>query len=655
LARGSKQMLAAETRGAAQKKFPMIRTSHGMSANRRNNAVYDRQEDWKLVAEIGNARVTPKDETADSREFAFRVSGDRIKLVFRPRFYQKHKGIEFFEPWKYNVREDSITGWCSWYAYGNTITQKHCDELLAVWREKRLADFGYRFIQIDEGYENEMGRGQRRPSYAKKEMKCIYPSRGPETWLVWRKDNFPAGIRGYAAACKKAGFEPGIWVGAQITDREVVQRHPSWFVRDATGTPFVGRFIGCAVDTTSAEAVDALVRPTFRGIRKEGFSYVKIDLLRHYLYDNLHRNPDYCRARGSTPAQMFRKYLETAREELGADTFVLSCWGVLPEGVGLVDACRTTGDGYAPASMQCYNSWNGIVWRNDPDIVEVKPHGEPARRNPAARNAAATQSPNDPVIGPALASIAGNLLLLGDKPEIYRDDRAIEGARRSSPVLFSVPGQLYDYNESKSATLLTQARETIRSGGKLAPCDADHRGEVCPWWLNEFNIAGVGQWDVLHRLNWGGAARGTTVAFADIGLDPAADYLVYEFWTGTFLGTQRGRLELPEAGARELRSYALRRLKNHPQIVSSNRHLSQGGADLLAVSWQQATLAGTSRVIRGDRYELAVHVPAGYALESAAFDGKPAMTVREGGLLRASYLPEATRKVSWRLMFRKEL
>ncbi len=649
LAHGSEQMLAAETRGEAQKKFPLVRTSHGQSFNLRNNAVYDRKWDWELAAEAGAARLAPAGETAGSRDFSFTVSGDRIELVFRPRFYQKHKGIAFFEPWTYKVREDSITGWSSWFAFLRNCSQKDCDSLLAVWKDKRMADFGYKFIQLDDCYQNELGKGQDRPRFPGTNQS--YPSRGPATWLDWRKDHYPAGIDGFAASCKNAGFEPGLWVGAHITDNETITRHPDWFIRDSAGKPFVGPWISCAVDATNKDAVDALVRPTFAGIRKAGIPYVKIDLLRHYLYDNLNHNTAYCSEHGVTPAQMFRTYLGVARRELGASTFILSCWGVLPEGVGLADACRVAGDGYGPVSMQQYNAWNGIVWRNDPDICDIAPKFKGVGAGNVTKFEPTEVVEGDTVIRPALASIAGAMLMLGDKPEVYRFDRNIEGARRSSPVLFSVPGQLYNFDERKSDALVRVPRESIKSGTGVAPGDADQHGAICPWWLNEFNIQGVGQWAVLHRVNWGAPAPAATVAFADIGLEADADYLVYEFWTHTFLGIKRGQLELPAAKAHELRSYALRKLENHPQIVSTNRHLSQGGADLVGVQWKGRTLSGRSRVVVGDRYELAIHVPARFALKSATFGGKEAQVKQEGTLLRVSTTPAATGEVAWEMAF----
>jgi hypothetical protein len=640
------EAMAAETRGEAQKQFPLVRTSiGGPSRNLRNNGVYDRGRDWMLAGVTGAVSIEPRSE----HEFTFEAKGDTIELTFKPRFYQRHKGISFFQPWNYQVRKDSITGWSSWWAFMRNCSQKDCESLLAVWKEKRLNEFGYRFIQLDDCFQNEFGPGGNRPSWPGSDRG--YRARGPETWLDWRKDTYPGGINGYVAACKGAGFEPALWIGNYFTDKEVIEKHPDWFIAGKDGKPFVAPWASVGIDATNQQAMDTLVRPTYQGVKKAGFSYVKIDLMRHYLYDNLHHNLDYCKGRKVTPAEMFRKYLGTARQELGRDTFILSCWGVLPESVGIADACRIGGDGYGPATMQQYNSWNGIVWRNDPDHCDVYPKFKPAEAGNVTKTDKVVPTNNDTVIRPALASISGCMLLLSDKPDVYRDDRNLEGAKRAAPVLFSVPGQLYDFDERHSSTVPKTRRESITSGGNPVSCDADQFGAVCPWWLNEINLPNVGSWNVLHRVNWGGKAPAATISFADLGLKANADYLVYEFWTGQFLGIKRGKLELPEAQPMELRSYSLRQLEDHPQIVSTSRHLSQGAVDLVSVDWDGHRLSGKSQVITGDRYELAIHFPAGYQLKSAKINGQPAKTVQDGELLRASFVPAASGNIEWTMEF----
>ena len=57
-----------------------------------------------------------------------------------------------------------------------------------------------------------------------------------------------------------------------FTDNDMVTQHPDWFVRDARRQA-IRRPRGrpAAMDATNREALDALVRPTYRGLRKAGF------------------------------------------------------------------------------------------------------------------------------------------------------------------------------------------------------------------------------------------------------------------------------------------------------------------------------------------------------------------------------------------------
>jgi len=324
---------------------------------------------------------------------------------------------------------------------------------------------------------------------------------------------------------------------------------------------------------------------------------------------------------------------------------------VLPESVGLADACRIGGDGYGPVTMQQYNSWNGIVWRNDPDHCDVFPKFKPATVGNVTSLTGSTAAPADTIIRPALASIAGCMLLLSDKPAVYRDEANLTGLRRAAPVLFSVPGQLYDFDEAKTRNLIKMKRTAITSGANPAPIDADQFGPVCPWWLNEFDRP-FEHWNVLHRLNWNAKpAAKTEVVFADLGLDPAKTYLVYEFWSQKFLGSFRKRVELPEIKAMGLASFAIREELDRPQLVSTSRHLSQGGVDLVAVGWKNNSLSGRSRVVASDRYELVIHVPTGYRLKSAEVANQKAEAVATGDLVRVVWNPSKTDEVEWKVVF----
>ena len=69
--------------------------------------------------------------------------------------------------------------------------------------------------------------------------------------------------------------------------------------------------------------------------------------------------------------------------------------------------------------------------------------------------------------------------------------------------------------------------------------------------------------------------------------------------------------------------------------------------DLISVKWADNTLQGRSRVVAGDRYELAIRVPPGDTLATAMFGDEPALAATEGQLARAAFTPAATGEVEW--------
>ena len=639
--------MASETKGAAQKRFPLVRTSHGLSNNLRNNAIYDRDADWML--EFPEGSIIKGKTTKNGIRFNVTVSSENPTVIFRPRFYQKHKNIPYFEPWTYKVRKDSITGWSSWWAYFRNCTQNDVNAVLDVWKEKHFDDFGYRFIQLDDAFQGEKDRHRNHVPHS---INRDYIGGSPDTWLEWRKDKYPGGLEDYVRQIKKRGFEPAIWIGCHFTDVDFVKQHPEYFVRDKDGKPTVGRWVSYVFDATNPVVADKLIRPTFRGLKEAGITYVKIDLLRHMLYDNLNNNKDYLLANGTRPDDILRAYLKIAREEMGKDGFILACWGVLPEVVGIADACRIAGDGFGPASMQQYNSWNGIVWRNDPDHCDVSPKKSAVDKGNVTKTQTIKSIDNETLIRPALASLSGSLLILSDRPDVYKNDANLEGVKRSSPVLFSVPGQLYDFDPSRTDRVKTLSRLDIKTGERPTPIDAAQFGFVNPFWLNEFNTV-AGNWNVLHRLNWDKkkTAPETTVKFADLGLDPSKEYLVYEFWTKKFYGVLRNQFTLAEQGPMGISSYAIREKLAHPQLVSTSRHFSQGAAEITEMKWKGRILSGKSKVVTEDPYTITLTVPKGFKLRSFSVNGKKIDFKVSDHIATATYTPQKTETITWKAVF----
>jgi len=647
---GSAEALAAETGGKAQQAFAMIRTSHGLSNNLRNNAIYDRNLDWMLQAAEGTVIKSRKNADGNT-SFALTFKNNKEELIFYPRYYQKHKNLPHYQPWTYKVNKESITGWSSWWAYFKHFTEGEHKKLLDVWQRKHFADYGYRFVQIDDVYQGENDKGRENS-----EKSNGYIGGRPTTWLDWKKNIFPGGLTNYVKNTNAAGFNSAVWLGSYFSDKKTAQDHPDWFVTDKNGRPVSAPWVGYTMDATNPEVVEALIRPTFRGLKNAGVKYVKIDQLRHFLYDCLHNNLEWCKKRGVTPDQVIRAYLQVAREELGNETFILSCWGTLPEAIGLADACRIGGDGFGPVTMQQYNSWNGIIWRNDPDHCDILPKKAGKGIGNITQTKDVKAISNESIIRPALASIAGAMLLLSDMPSVYENENNLVGLRRSSPVLFSVPGQLYDFDATKTDWLTNHQRTEITSGANPTPIDANQFGTVCPYWLNEFNT-GVDYWNVLHILNWSeknktGSAI-SAINFKDLGLDSSKEYLVYEFWSNQFLGVLKNQIRPEGLAPYGLQSFAIREKINRPQLVSTNRHLSQGAVEIEMMRWESNCIKGRSRMIVDDKYIMSFYVPDGYKFKAAFVDGKPVVGELNGNLLKMSYTPSQTVSLSWEISFEK--
>jgi Fe2+ transport system protein FeoA len=588
----------------------VVRHSSGLSRSRLNQAVYDRQRDWVLSVDDQprtSALIAPASDGATGRTFSLQARGSEIVLRFRPRFYQQHRGLRYFEPWTYAAWARPVVGWCSWFAFFDKVTDQDVRRTADVMSEV-LRPYGYEYLQIDDGYQRGTGL--------------------PELWLA-PNAKFPEGMAATADYIRRRGLTPGIWTNATFSQTDYANRHKEWFVRDAAGQVARGNWIDHPVDASAPGALDALVRPIYRGLRGMGWEYFKLDSLRHLRYEGYNSHRGQFEKKGLEPGDVLRQYVTAVREEVGRDHFLLACWGIRPELVGLVDGCRLGTDGFSYAGLAQFNSFNNVVWRNDPDHIEL--------------------SEKDAWRSTMVTSLTGSLFLLTDKPERYRTP-FVEPARRASPVLVTVPGQLYDVDPSRSSELARVDAEV--SGRDPKPFDAGLTPLVN---LYELEVSRPFEsWVVLGRT--GGTFD--DVKWTDLGLDPAKRYTVFEFWERRFLAPD-GESFVPGAVSPHFNSqvFIIRERLPHPQVVATNRHITGGGVDLLDVSWKDGTLAGRSRVVGGERYEIFMTTAAGGSAwrlaEMRCDGGTPLQVERRGGLVVSGCLPKTSGEISWQARFER--
>jgi len=582
--KGSEESFSCES-DRAKKGISIVRHSYGLSQSLNNRAVYDRKRDWVVSVDyVPTVNIKPDTEGSDGNSFEINISGNEIHLRFRPAFYQKHKGLEFYEPWTYKIWDKPVVGWCSWFAYWNRVTEndiKHTANIIA----EVLKPFGYEYLQIDDGYQRGLGL--------------------PELWLQ-PNEKFPSGMDNLASYIKSKGLKPGVWTNTAFYQRDYAEKNKNYFVLDENRNVPFEPWVGMSVDGSVKKAVDKLVRPIYRGLRDMGWEYFKVDALRHLRYEGYNRHYRHFEKKNVDRVDAYRTYLKAIREEISRDYFMMGCWGIRPELVGIIDGCRIGGDGYSFAGLSQYNSFNNVVWRNDPDHIELSP-------SEAYRSSMTT-------------SLTGSLFMLTDKPEVYKTS-LVDPALRSSPVLFTLPGQIYEVEPSRIHELKRVDYEI--SGGGERPFDASLTPK-CHLFLLELNMD-YENWIVIGRT--GGIFP--ELSFSELGLDQNKEYLIYEFWSKSFKGSFTEEFSPGDIDPRfNCQLFCVRERFDRPQLLATNRHISCGAFDVEELKWDNGKITGKSKLVKKDDYIIYLFEPAGFNFNMVNLSDADLINNVKNGLIR---------------------
>jgi len=580
-----------------------VRHSVGLSHSLLNKAVYDRKKDWVLSVEQAGVVILPLEASPSGNTYKAEVTGNEIIFLFKPRYYQQHRGLSYFEPWTYDVWKESVAGWCSWFAFFDEVTEDSVMTTADVLAET-LMPYGLEYVQVDDGYQQETSL--------------------PEKWTV-ANDKFPAGMDGLATYIAGKGLKPGIWTNVAFTNGEFAANNKSLFVTDAANEPVKGRWVGYVMDGSNPETINRLIRPVYKTFRETGWKYFKLDALRHLLYEGYNSNAGYFEDKKTDRVEAFRNVVKAVRGEIGEESFLLACWGIRPELIGIVDGCRIGTDGFGLRTLTQYNSFNNVVWRNDPDHIELTGQGA----YPASM----------------VTSMTGSLFMLTDKGPVYRTP-VVEAAKRALPVLFTLPGQLYDIDPSCSMYLDRVGSQLSGSGPRVF--DARYASPYTHFLL-EINKP-YESWMLLGRTD----ESRSHISFAEIGLDKDKEYLVFEFWTKEFLGSFREGFDMGGIDtAYNCQLFCIREKQDHPQLLATGRHLSCGGLELDNLQWEGRTLSGTSRLVENDPYVIYLYEPPGSLFREFFCKVAPLLDNTITGNIRALTIQsDRNLTVSWEVIYR---
>jgi hypothetical protein len=512
------------------------------------------------------------------------------------------------------------TGYCTWYSrpHGDASDEKHLAEQ-AAFAAKYLAPFGFSVIQIDDHWQAGVSTNG--------------PVRNFTTEA--KPGPYPNGMKAAADNIKSLGLTPGLWFMpfAGTSYDPFYKDHQDWFVKNTNGLPYETTWGGTCLDMTQSGAREYL-RGLIRRIANDwGYQYFKMDGLwtgtgtqLKYINDD-YKDPGMDDAIFANPRKTnmdaYRDGLRLIRETAGAKVFILGCCAsqnMLSYGgaFGLVDAMRIGPDnnsdwshllrGPTFGSRQYF--LHGRVWYNDPDPLYVRP------KVPL----------NHAQMICSWVALSGQMNF-------------------SSEWLPGLPPERLDL-----------LKRTMPNHGLLPrPVDLFERPIPSLWLLTDTRRSP--RRDVIGIFNWESSEQHFDYPLDRLGLDATKEYVAFDYWKNALMPSLKGRLQIT-VPAESCCILAVRPRADHPQLLSTSRHLTQGMVDVLAENWDEKKqiLSGRSKVVGGDAYELRIvsAIPAkAIQLSSDGNSTELKSTLKQtDGLIRALIETPVSLEVNWSVQFK---
>jgi len=380
------------------------------------------------------------------------------------------------------------------------------------------------------------------------------------------------GLKYVSDKIKEMGFVPALWVG--------VTNDPAWtdFMAENEHSVYINRNSWCGkyfYDLTNEAYLNDFIPRAFQQVKDWGYEAVKWDCLPSTLeYGDIFHS--HLTDPSLTTEQALRNVIQTARNTLGEDFYMLSCSGENDRTVlfasDIFDSARIGADifGWQEFIENCldrtnrfYSFHNNMIYC-DPDNLVIRPE---------------YNTYDQAITRTSFVSLLGLPVNLGDDLRNLPDDR-IDMIRRALPALDIRPMDIREASQNPNMVL-----------------------------TNLLITMPYEEWNVVQVANLLTETNTITVDFdKDLHMDEGC-YLVYEYWTHKFLGIMNHSvtLELPAYASAVL---SIRKYTGKKQLVSTSRHITQGAFDLVDVHVdEQGNLCGRSKVIAGEPYVITYYDP----------------------------------------------
>jgi len=578
--------LGADVRPMSLEKHDFFRSAYGPAATTLDDMLFDMEKDVAFIIKGDCGRRFRFNHEEQHFEINACINGE-VSLFYEEEIYKRKYKINYKPINKDVTFKKPPVGWMTWYA----LTFDANEETVmanVTWLEEHLNRYGVDTIWIDWEWYHDAG----------------FDTFHPDTI------RYPKGMKQLSDDIRKHGLSPSLWVAfaREWEVNDYMREHPEIML---TITPFwCGNYF---FDYSNPTYLEDFLPKALRQVDEWGFEAVKFDTLApgvcsHERFHQHMYNPEL------TSKEAFRKVAEVTREVLGKDRYLLSCRAANDSDIlwacDKFEAARVGADVFqwgefidsAVKRVARYYPFHNVVFYNDADCVI-------ARDEYSTIEQAKSRT--------AFISMLGLPVTLGDDLPALSEEK-VEILRRSIPALDIHTADL-ERPEFRDVVITNLTIDTE---------------------LQQYNLVNV--------FNTTEEAVTETVCLSSLGID-AENYLYYEYYSGETQDIENGVITA-NLDPFETKIYAIREQMAHPQIVSTNRHVTQGIIELKKDEWneKERTLSLTADLVGQDLYTVSVRIPEEYQFNAqTGFDN----VAVEGNILKLSVTSDKNETRDFEIVF----
>ncbi|HOV33361.1 MAG TPA: alpha-galactosidase [Candidatus Hydrogenedens sp.] len=498
-------------------------------------------------------------------------------------------------------------GWDSWStALGKDINEKIILENIQ-FVDKHLKRFGWNHLAIDAGWE-----------------------RGPADWEP-NPEKFPHGLKPIVEELHNRGMTAGLWIDLFTVpeNSKLFKEHPDWLVSPGTKGKLLLGNDRKILDITIPEAY-VYARDICKKISQDwGFDgLVEADFVYHLLLGEGYKDGRL------TKVQVLRKGLESIREGLGTDKFLMTMIpipisGMYADGIRIgFDNKPLWSSSAITGNWGCMESLANFARRYylfpnlgapDQDCVFLG-HDETDQRWKVSEENKLTQS--QVVAWITGAALTGGVFKIGEEfTKLTPDEINLLQKVIPKTTQPACPIDLFENPHPQKWSLPLS-------------------GPV----LNG-NILAVFNWDTK-------SSEKVSVFLEQLGLNSGKLYALYDFWNESFVGIIQNAfvVDLPPTSVSLFGIHPLE--KRLPIFVASNHHISQGIMDVLEYNYSpdDKKITGKMKVVDETNYKLTFYDPEKRKIKSCELSIPDVSYQEKDGVFVLQFtVPKDTKEISWNI------